>query len=637
MQKYNGQLIRQFASSITGNAASGVAVTVRRQSDAGLATLYVDNNIAGATLSNPITTTSTGHFAFYAPDDVYTLTFSDSTPVQVIQLQDVAELQAQFDSAVLNAGYIPSGTFTAGATLTQANQVLSDGSSYWRWDGSFPKTVTAGSAPTPTGVGSWIVISDFALRGDLTSSSSVVSVAGLSAMDIQRGNVLRYGSTSGDIATLINSALAACGSAYVPSGSYIHSGGTVNLDSNQSIFFENAFIESQVGSYAPFIAAEDKQSWAILGCCNYIGTLATSGDTGNEIGLDIKGSNRYTVENFKAYNCRSHGIRVRTGGLAPSPRGDQGQFIGCSAIECRTGVENLVDTSTEFNVWTNLTIAGCLDGLITPAGNALYCGGNIVDNLRGVTITNGPNHAHGIFSAMNINHNAEYNIKTIDVVYGQTFDCCHLYGNGGTTSPVWFVNSKGISVTNSHIDCPIYNDGTTGQNAITNNYMPGVDAQLLGTNPEMLRVLDNWTNLGAWIYNDAAQEFAQATRGGTSQSLSSGDVLVFNNEVSDKRGLLNSSTGVFTAPVFGQYEVKASIIMSATGMTAGAVIGYVALKKGAADVSYSPVTAISSTLALCSLSEVVQAAAADTISLQSFATATSLGMTVNQSRLTISL
>lgn len=187
MQKYNGQLIRQFASPVSGNAASGVTVTVRRKSDNALATLYADNNIAGATLSNPITTTSTGHFAFYAPDDVYTLTFSDSTPVQVIQLQDVAELQAQFDAAVLNAGYIPSGTFSAGATLTQANQVLSDGSSYWRWDGGFPKTVTAGSAPTPTGVGGWIVLSDFALRGDLNSATSTVPVGPFQAK--QLGNI----------------------------------------------------------------------------------------------------------------------------------------------------------------------------------------------------------------------------------------------------------------------------------------------------------------------------------------------------------------------------------------------------------------------------------------------------------------
>jgi len=196
MQKYNGQLIRQFASSVSGNAASGVTVMVRRQSDSALATLYAENSTSGATLVNPITTSSTGHFSFYAEDGVYTLTFSDTTPQQVIQLQDVSELQAQFDAAVLNAGYIPSGTFSAGATLTQANQVLSDGSSYWRWDGSFPKVVTAGSAPTPTGVGGWIVLSDFALRGDLADTGSSVLVGGVEAGRVasnsRRVNILDY-------------------------------------------------------------------------------------------------------------------------------------------------------------------------------------------------------------------------------------------------------------------------------------------------------------------------------------------------------------------------------------------------------------------------------------------------------------
>lgn len=200
MQKYNGQLIRQFASSVTGNAASGVTVTVRKQSDNSLATLYVENNIAGATLSNPLTTSSTGHFAFYAADGVYTLTFSDNTPQQVIQLQDTVALQEQFDSAVMNAGYIPGGTFSAGATLTQANQVLSDGSSYWRWDGSFPKTVTAGSSPTPTGAGQWILVSDQALRADLAASNSTVLIGGIEAGDLS----FRYqGELLGDFVELI--------------------------------------------------------------------------------------------------------------------------------------------------------------------------------------------------------------------------------------------------------------------------------------------------------------------------------------------------------------------------------------------------------------------------------------------------
>lgn len=196
MQKYNGQLIRQFASSVSGNAASGVTVTVRRQSDAGLATLYVDNNIAGATLSNPITTSSTGHFAFYAADGVYTLTFSDSTPVQVIQLQDVGELQEQFDAAVLNAGYIPSGTFSAGATITQANQVLSDGSSYWRWDGSFPKVVTAGSEPAPTGVSGWILVSDQALRGDLVAGTALIGSQTSAKVSDVSGAITRFEDSS---------------------------------------------------------------------------------------------------------------------------------------------------------------------------------------------------------------------------------------------------------------------------------------------------------------------------------------------------------------------------------------------------------------------------------------------------------
>jgi hypothetical protein len=190
MQKYNGQLIRQFASSVSGNAASGVTVMVRRQSDSALATLYAENSTSGATLVNPITTSSTGHFSFYAADGVYMLTFSDSTPAQIIQLQDVSELQAQFDAAVLNAGYIPSGTFIVGATLTQANQVLSDGSSYWRWDGSFPKTVTAGSAPTPTGVGGWFIVGGSASLDDFSSglaaTNSTVSIAGVEAKNFAR-------------------------------------------------------------------------------------------------------------------------------------------------------------------------------------------------------------------------------------------------------------------------------------------------------------------------------------------------------------------------------------------------------------------------------------------------------------------
>jgi len=94
------------------------------------------------------------------------LSFDATTglPIAGPTMVDIADLQTQFENAVAFAGYIPSGTFAAGATLNQPNQILSDGSAYWRWDGAFQKVVTAGSSPTPTGVGGWIIVSDVPLR-----------------------------------------------------------------------------------------------------------------------------------------------------------------------------------------------------------------------------------------------------------------------------------------------------------------------------------------------------------------------------------------------------------------------------------------------------------------------------------------
>lgn len=77
--------------------------------------------------------------------------------------------------AIAAFGWIPVGTFQAGATLTLPNQILKDETDgeYYRWDGSFSpsgKIVPAGSTPASSGgvgVGAWLSIGDSVLRHDL--------------------------------------------------------------------------------------------------------------------------------------------------------------------------------------------------------------------------------------------------------------------------------------------------------------------------------------------------------------------------------------------------------------------------------------------------------------------------------------
>lgn len=86
--------------------------------------------------------------------------------------------------AIAQYGWIPVGTFQAGATLTLPNQILKDATDgeYYRWDGSLlpdGKLVPSGSTPAATGgigEGAWLAIGDSALRTMLASSSGAGAI-----------------------------------------------------------------------------------------------------------------------------------------------------------------------------------------------------------------------------------------------------------------------------------------------------------------------------------------------------------------------------------------------------------------------------------------------------------------------------
>lgn len=83
--------------------------------------------------------------------------------------------------AINQLGWIPFGTFQAGATLTSPNQTLKDNVSgeYYRWDGALPKEVPVGSTPSSSGgiaVGAWVSVGDGALRTMLASSAGASNI-----------------------------------------------------------------------------------------------------------------------------------------------------------------------------------------------------------------------------------------------------------------------------------------------------------------------------------------------------------------------------------------------------------------------------------------------------------------------------
>jgi hypothetical protein len=107
--------------------------------------------------------------------------------------------------AIAQYGWIPVGTFQAGTTITLPNQILKDTTDgeYYRWDGTLPKIVAAGSTPASaggTGTGAWLSIGDSTLRSWVNSN---ISINFNSVTDMIAGKAI-----SGNTIPLINGMVA---------------------------------------------------------------------------------------------------------------------------------------------------------------------------------------------------------------------------------------------------------------------------------------------------------------------------------------------------------------------------------------------------------------------------------------------
>lgn len=86
----------------------------------------------------------------------------------------ISKAESDLQDAITRTGYNFIGEFTDGGTLENRIDVLQFDGEWYRWDGSLPKTVPAGSTPQDeggVGSGAWLSVGDATLRSSLASQA----------------------------------------------------------------------------------------------------------------------------------------------------------------------------------------------------------------------------------------------------------------------------------------------------------------------------------------------------------------------------------------------------------------------------------------------------------------------------------
>lgn len=208
--------------------------------------------------------------------------------------------------------------------------------------------------------------------------------------------------------------------------------------------------------------------WAIVGEWSVTGDNGAAGATsGTGAALIINDSMRFFVAGLDARNIKGWGVLVQPGS-STSARTERGSIVGFRASACYIGFEATAGTGAEYCNIVAPTITRCNTGVKIAAGNTNVTGGSISDNTEGVYLVNGTNHAHGMFTGVNINHNTGggFNVHADSVTNGHSFVGCHFYeGN------IYLKACTGITFESCFLDPNAYYfEG--GQNAFRNCLFP---------------------------------------------------------------------------------------------------------------------------------------------------------------------
>lgn len=325
-------------------------------------------------------------------------------------------------------GYITRRSFEKGYNVTTWSEVLlwEEDGDYYRWDGTLPKNVPAGSTPETSGgigLGAWVSVGDAALRSQISNPEGAILYPELQmARWRDEGDVRGWGAkgdgvtdSTENIAASLNSQKAVVASGGVFSSSGINSN-YCNLDGRGSGVLSH---RSSTGNYLVF----NNLRAGRLSNITVESNKATDTTQGQQVSL--AGGSDVTVSNVNFSNVKGTGFS-----LIAYPNGAQPNGLMIKGIR------------GSYSGYATNKAAGCV--LADSSVNSL------IDN---VIAKNYPN-----FGAVELKGTASYNI--VSNVIGA--DCQHVTYNG-TEGPIAPSNNliKGVMANNPKYAAVVAGKGST--------------------------------------------------------------------------------------------------------------------------------------------------------------------------------
>lgn len=410
--------------------------------------------------------------------------------------------------------------------------------------------------------------------------------------------------------------------------------GTVSIPAGQVWLLSGTRI-TFTGDTQRLFSAVGVNDWALVGPFTVVGDLVVDpGAAVTAAAVYIENCANWTVHRPTIANVRGAGIHMVPGASVRS-RGEGGKVIAPTFKGCVWGWKDEPGSGAEYCTVTDVHAYGCAQaGVETAAGNIIWQGGHLVDNIRdGMRVRGGANHAHGIVAGLNLNHNGQYNLHAKDVLNGETFTGCHVYANGTGVGVVYLENCKGVTLDGGTLDAWVYNEkGASGSyNYLRGMHCPGgyggVEIRSVVSGEEFL-VVEGMTGPGAvdantgQTINDGAEVYVSVRRAaGTTQVLAGPAVLVWPVGVMDRRKAW-AGVGNFTVPAGqgGQYRVRTSVLFVGTAMNAAAT--YVDLRVNGASQRLALGVPYGTTKVGCVVDAEIYLAAGDVVDLYASVTGT---------------